>query len=383
MIGVASIAISVAVAIISFGVLFGYKEAIRQKVFMFAPHLRITSLTVSNNYEEGPLPLHTPLWNSLSQHPEIKRHQAVAHKAGILKTDEEQKGILLKGVGPDYDWDLLKTALVEGRLIAPGKDSSYLTEIIVSRKIAGQLKVKPGDKVLLYFLQMPPRVRNVTVAGIYQTDLEEFDDHLVIGDLSMVQHLNNWGRDTVGSYEIYVRDFDRLEHTAEQIFADMQPNMFQQKVTDTFRPVFDWLAILDTNTWILLSLILFVACFNMISILLVMIMERTPLIGLLKTLGSPNTQIRAIFIRVGLHLMIRGLVIGNVTGLLLCWAQYRYRLIPLDPVNYFMDTVPISFSWPAIVLVNLATVLINWAVLLIPTILITRIQPIRALTFKK
>lgn len=350
---------------------------------MFAPHLRVTSLTVNNSYEEGPLALKTELWASLPKIPELARWQAVAHKAGILKTNEEQKGVLLKGVGADYDWALLKSALVEGRLIKPSTDSSYTNEIIISKKIATQLKIKSGDKVLLYFLQVPPRVRNVTVAGIYETDLEEFDNNLIIGDLSLIQRINNWGKDTVGSYEIYVKNFDKLDEAASSFFLRLPSNMYSQKVTDSLRPVFDWLMILDTNTWVLLSLILFVACFNMISILLVMIMERTPLIGLLKTLGSPNTQIRSIFMRVGFFIITRGLVIGNVLGILLCWLQFQFKLIPLDPVNYFMNTVPITFDWPSILLVNVATIVINWIVLSIPTILITRIQPIKALTFKK
>jgi lipoprotein-releasing system permease protein len=381
-IGVASIAIGVAVGIVAFAVLLGFKQTIQQKVFLFGSHLRVNVLTLSSTYEEGPLPRRTPLSEELDRMPEVRHWHAVAHKSGILKTPDELKGVVVKGVDENYDWTLFRNSLVEGRLIQPS-DSAYSTEIILSRRIASQLRLKPGDDVLMYFVQNPPRARRLQVVGIYETDLEEFDNTLVIGDISLVQRLNDWGADTVGTYEIYLKDFEQLDRVAEQVFDRMSPDMVLQKVTESFRPLFDWLLLLDRNTAVFITLILFVACFNMISILLVMIMERTPLIGLLKTLGSPDGQIRQIFLRVGLHIVTRGLVLGNLLGLLFCWVQYRFQLIPLDPVNYYMDTVPIVFDWGTILLVNAITLLIVGLVLLVPTYVITRIQPIRALLFKK
>lgn len=393
----ASIAIGIAVGIVAFAVLFGFKNTIQEKIFLFGAHLRVSALGLGSTYEEGPLPRRSPLSDDLPHMPEIRHWQAVAHKSGILKTPDELKGIMLKGVGADYDWALFQESLVEGRLIqwatpdraAATADSATLTtpdyssEIIISRRIANQLRLKTGDDVLMYFVQNPPRARKLTVVGIYETEMEEFDTNLVIGDLALVQRINGWGADTVGSYEIYLRDFQQLEPVAADVFYRMSPDMYLQKVTETFRPVFDWLLMLDRNTAVFLTLILFVACFNMISILLVMIMERTPLVGLLKTLGSPDAQIRRIFLRVGLHMVTRGLLLGNGIGLLLCWLQYQFRLIPLDPVNYFMDSVPIVFDWGTFVLVNVITLGVVALVLLIPTYVITRIQPIRALLFKK
>lgn len=381
-IGIASIAVSTAVGILAFAVLYGFKEVIQDKVFLFGAHLRVSSLTLNNSYEEGPMPLQTPLSEDLSTMPEIRHWQAVAHKSGILKTPDELKGVVLKGVGTDYDWTLFEQSLVEGRLIQ-FPDSGYSSDIILSRKIADQLRLKSGDDVLMYFVQNPPRARKLTVAGIYQTDMEEFDNSLIVGDLALVQRLNDWGKDTVGTYEIYLNDFTKLDAVAETIFNLMAPDMFLQKVTESFRPVFDWLILLDRNTAVFLVLILFVASFNMISILLVMIMERTPLVGLLKTLGSPDRQIRAIFMRVGIYMVTRGLLIGNAVGLLLCWIQSKFGLVPLDPVNYYMDKVPIHLDWGIVVLINLMTLFVVGLVLLIPTYVITRIQPIRALLFKK
>jgi lipoprotein-releasing system permease protein len=386
-IGIASIAIGVAVGIVSFAVLIGFKETIQKKVFLFGAHINVTAIALGNVYEEGALHIKNPVSDALKKMPEISHWQAVAHKSGILKTSDEIKGVVLKGVGKDYDWDLFKNTLVEGRLIG-NKDSSslkygYSSEILISRKIASQLKLKSGDDVIMYSLQDPPRPRKLSIAGIYDTQMEEFDDKLIIGDLALVQRLNGWGPDSIGTYEIYLKDFQRLDEVAHTLKKVLPPAVYLQKVTDTFRQLFDWLILLDRNTAVFLTLILFVACFNMISILLVMIMERTPLIGLLKTLGSPNKQIRRVFLSVGLYMVRTGLLIGNVTGLAFCWLQYQFKIISLDPVNYNMDTVPIIFDWTTFLIINIITAIVSALILMIPTLIITRIQPIKALLFKK
>lgn len=381
-IGVTSIAIGIAVGIVSFGVLLGFKDVIQKKLFLFGSHLRVNAFAPGNHYEEGPLPLYSTLSENLNQIPEVRHWQAVAHLSAILKTPDELKGIIFKGVGKDYDWEMLGQSIISGRpLTLP--DSGYSNEVVLSKKIATQLRLQPGDDVLVYFVRNPPRTRKLTVAGIYQTDMEEFDNTLILGDLGLIQRLNNWGPDTVGTYEIYLQDFQQIDAAADKIEEMADFSMYIQKVTHIFSPVFEWLGMLDTNTAVFLTLILFVACFNMISVLLVMIMERTPLIGLLKTLGSPDRQIRYIFLKVGLYIVSMGMLIGNTLGLGLCWLQYKFKLIPLDPVNYFMDTVPIIFDWNIIILINLLTLLLVALVLVIPTLVISKIQPVRALLFKK
>jgi lipoprotein-releasing system permease protein len=386
-IGVASIAIGVAVGIVSFAVLIGFKHTIQQKVFLFGAHINITAFAQGNTYEEGALNIKNPVSDALKKMPEIGHWQAVAHKSGILKTNDEIKGVLLKGVGKDYDWNLFKNSLVEGKLIGLNDSSSikygYSSEILISKKIANQLRLKSGDEVIMYSLQDPPRPRKLKVTGIYDTQMEEFDDRLIIGDLRLIQRLNGWGPDSIGTYEVYLKDFAQLDDVAFQLKKILPPAVYLQKVTDTFRQLFDWLILLDRNTAVFLTLILFVACFNMISILLVMIMERTPLIGLLKTLGSPNKQIRRVFLRVGLYMVRRGLLIGNIAGLSFCWLQHQFKIIPLDPVNYNMDTVPIVFDWATFLLINVITIVVSALILMIPTLIITRIQPIKAMLFKK
>ncbi len=386
-IGVASIAIGVGVGIIAFAVLLGFKRTIEKKVFLFGANISVSAFAQGNTYEEGPFPVKNPVVDALPTIPEISHWQAVAHKSGILKTENEIKGVVLKGVGKDYDWKIFKQSLVDGRLIG-NKDSSsikygYSSEIVISRKIASQLILKPGDEVIMYSLQNPPRPRKLTVVGIYETQMEEFDNTLIVGDLALVQRLNGWGPDSIGTYEIYLKDFRKLPEVAAALKPILPVGVYMQKVTSLFPQIFDWLQLLDRNTAVFLTLILFVACFNMISILLVMIMERTPLIGLLKTLGSPNKQIRMVFFRVGIYMVRKGLLIGNITALALCWLQYQFKLIPLDPENYYMDTVPIVFEWGTFALINVITIIISALILLIPTLIITRIQPIKALLFKK
>jgi lipoprotein-releasing system permease protein len=386
-IGVASIAIGVAVGIIAFAVLLGFKQTIREKIFLFGAHINIASFAVGNTYEEAPLSIKNPVTDILPTIPGVQRWQAVAHKSGILKTTDEIKGIVLKGVGKDYDWETFRKSLVSGTLIT-GKDSTsikygYSSEILISRKIASQLRLKAGDDVIMYSLQNPPRPRKLTVTGIYDTQMEEFDNNLVIGDITLVQRLNGWGKDSVGTYEVYLKDFEKIDEVASQLRRVLPPTFYLQRVTSIFPQIFDWLLLLDRNTAVFLTLILFVACFNMISILLVMIMERTPLIGLLKTLGSPNRQIRMVFFRVGLHMVRKGLIIGNIAGLAVCFIQHNFKVIALDPVNYYMDTVPIVFDWPIFIMVNVITVVISGLILLIPTLIISKITPIKALLFKK
>lgn len=387
-IGVAGVAIGIIVAILTFAVLFGYKDAIQQKVFLFGSHMRLTKLISGNSlYDEAPIAETEYLNRTFAEIPELTRWQGIVHKSGVLKTPSEMKGVIFKGVGKDYDWERFRSCLVDGDLpdlVRSVQDTSYTTEVVISSKISRELMLSVGDKVLMYFVQSPPRVRNLTVVGIYETGLvEEFDDKMLIGDIGLLQRINNWDPSTVGSYELYIRDFADLDNVYRKVYDEMPPDLFLVKITDLQRLLFEWLKLMDTNTTVLITLVLIVACFNMISVLLIMIMERTPMIGLLKTLGSSNQQIRQIFFNVGLHILWKGLLYGNLIGISLCLIQKYLKIVPLDPVNYFVDTVPILIDWPTIAWINLATIVIVGLIILIPTSIISRIQPVKALIFKK
>lgn len=383
-IGIASIALGLGILIIAFAVLFGFKNSIQQKIFLFGAHLQVSKFTNNSSYEETALALNTKLYLDSTRIPGVQHIQAVALKAGILKTSEELTGVVLKGVGKDYDWNLFQGSIVAGTVPVVGADTgSGSTQILLSQYMANQLKVKIGESVPLYFLGNPPRARKMTVVGIYETGLEEVDKTIALGDIRLIQKLNRWGRDSVGTYEIFVKDFNKLAATEHSIFNVMTPEMRIIRVTDQYRPLFDWMLLLDRNMIILLALITFVASFNMVSVLLVLMVERTPMVGLLKAIGSPNALIRRMFVFVGLNMVIWGLVIGNVVGLGLCFLQYRFKLIPLDPKNYFMNYVPIVWDWPTILALNAAAILLIALVLWVPTIIINRVQPVKALAFKK
>ena len=387
-VGIASIAIGLASIIVAFAVLFGYKYGIQQKIFVFGSHITVSKFSLNNSYEETPLPLQTPLYQQAKNIDGIRHIQAVATKAGMLKTADELSGAVLKGVGREYDWSLFQSSLVAGELPRFFNDSAqcnpnYSCQILISKRISERLQLGVGKDVIMYFIGNTLRPRKLQVTGIYDTGLEEGDNVMIVGDLRLIQQLNNWGADSVGGYEIFVRDFKNIDETYRRVRDAASPDMRPMRVTDTYKPLFDWMTLLDQNTSIFLVLILFVAGFNMVAILLVLMMERTPMIGLLKAFGSQNSLIRRVFFYVGLNMVIKGLVIGNLLGIGICALQYYFELIPLDPKNYYMDTVPIAWNFSVIALVNLATITLIALVMWLPTLVATRIQPIKALVFKK
>jgi lipoprotein-releasing system permease protein len=381
-VGIVSIALGLGILLVAFAVLFGFKSTIQQKIFLFGAHLQVTKFSNNLSYAEAPLSLDTDLYRNRDKIPGVRHIQAIAIKAGILKTKDELSGVVLKGVGSDYDWTMLRESLVAGTVPTVGTDTAS-TQILISQYMANQLQLKVGATVPLYFLSNPPRARKMTVVGIYETGLEEVDKTIALGDIRLIQRLNQWKADSVGSYEIFIDDFDKLATMRRTLFDRLDSNMRLTTVTDQYRPLFDWMILLDRNMEILLSLITFVASFNMVSVLLVLMMERTPMIGLLKALGGTNQLIRRMFIFVGLNMVGWGLLIGDVVGLGLCFIQDRFKLIPLDPKNYFMNYVPIVWDWPTILTLNGAAIILIALVLWLPTLIINRIQPVKALAFKK
>jgi lipoprotein-releasing system permease protein len=382
-IGVGSIAVGLSLMIISFGVLFGFKDAIKQKLFSLSGHIKVVTFSDNQSVEDAyPISNNNSFYKNHSSIPEIKHFQAVATKSGILKTQDEILGVIAKGIGQDFDFETFNENIIEGKTI-DFSDSSYSKEILISKIISNKLRLKVGDNVIIYFLNNPDRPRKLSVKGIYETSLEEFDKNLIITDLRLLQKITGWGKDSVGSYEIVVKDFEQLRSSAKIIQEKIPADMRMTTVVDQNMALFDWLGMLDRNMVIFLPLIAFVAAFNMISILLVLMLERTPMIGLLKALGSPNWQIRKIFLWNGISMITKGLVLGNVIGIGLCSLQKYFKTIPLDSANYYMNYVPITLDWSIILLLNLATLALVTALLTIPTFVITRIQPVKAIAFRK
>lgn len=398
-VGIASVAIGLAVLIAAFGILFGFKRTIQQKIFAFGAHLQVVKFSGNVSYDAPPISMADSAFARIKALPDVRHSQGVATKAGILQTSDDLLGVVMKGVGPDYDWQLFGESLLAGKLPnfdsdATGPSSNgYSTQLLISQAIANQLRLEVGQSAILNFTGLGEgaggprsaglRPRKMTIVGIYETGLEEGDKTFVIGDRRLVQRLNNWGPDSVGSYEVFVRDFSRLNQAFAGVLKQIPPEMRLIKVTDQYGMLFDWMVLLDRNTAVFIILIMFVACFNMGSVLLVLMMERTPMIGLLKALGSPNALLRRMFVVVGLNIVVWGLFLGNAVGLGLCWLQYRFKLIPLDAKNYYMTYVPIVWDWPVIGLINLTIIVLIAIALWVPTLIVNRIDPVKALVFKK
>ncbi len=332
------------------------------------------------SFEENPFSKKTSLYQNWSKLDQVEHLQSYFHKAGLLQTKEEVMGVILKGIGKDYDKTKLQSNLIDGEFFVQ-KDSLPSRDIIVSKKISDNLKLKVGDSVLMYFVQNPPRFRKLHVKGIYQTGLEEFDEQVIIGDIRLIRQLNHLGDSMVGGYEIFVKDFENIGPAYDQVFDMMDYDMQVEKISDKYPQVFDWLQLLDRNVLALLIIIFIVAIFIIISGIFIMIVERTTMIGILKALGASDGQIKMIFLYNGVIIIVKGLLIGNAAGIGLCYIQAFFRFFPLDPSNYYMDSVPISLDWNTIFILNLLTLMVISLVLFLPVIVISYIRPVKSIRF--
>ncbi|MGM0946648.1 MAG: ABC transporter permease [Bacteroidota bacterium] len=378
-IAVGSLALGLAVSILSFMVLGGFQKTVSERVYGFTGHYQVQRFSMSNAFEELPFSLKSEFSEKKSSLAFIEKTQSFAHKAALIKGEQEVEGVLMKGVGLDFDTLAFKEYLVEGRLIQiPASGTS--NELMLSRYIANRLRLKVGDRIILYFVQDPPRYRRVEVVGIYETFLENFDQKIVIGELQTIRNLNGWKSDEVGGIEVFVNQdpSEELSYRMEEIL-DLDLKLINSQ--DKYLEIFDWLKLLDTNVYVFISLIGFVAIFNMGAILFILIMERTQMIGLLKALGAKNAQIRRIFFWNGMRILGRGLLIGNAIGLGFGFLQYYFRLIPLDAQSYYMSYVPIDWNWPVFLLINMGITVLTALVLWIPVVVISRVNPIQSIRF--
>jgi lipoprotein-releasing system permease protein len=429
-IAVASIAIGLAAAIVSFLIMQGFQSAVKNKIYGFSNHLLVTKYTMSNAVEEQPFDFKISLYNEPAQFGFVKHVQEFSHKAGLIKTDTEVLGVVFKGVGKSFDVSRFNENLIEGKFIH-FPDSGYSNEVLLSRVIADKINAKTGDDIVIHFFQNPPRFRKLTVSGIYETNLSDyFDSKVIMGDIRMVQRLNDWAPNEAGGLEIevdmksyneftlwredftryvsyiqeeidndpevtnkffatisaildYKFDFDKvaMEESARKIGESMDYDLYLQTVRDKYIQVFEWLDLIKRQVKILLVVILVVVCVNMISVILILVMERTQMVGILKAMGAQNRFIRSVFLYNGMNLIAKGLFFGNVVGLGLCFLQDQFKFISLNPHDYYMEYVPIQWSWTTVVLLNVIIFVTVLIVLLLPTRFITRINPIQAIRF--
>jgi len=386
-IAVASIAIGLAAAIIAFLIMMGFQETVRNKIYSFSGHLTITRFTMNNSTEEQPIDYRIALYDQPQNFSYIRHVQEYAHKTGLIKTEGDVLGVIIKGVGKRFDTTSFATNILEGRFIH-FPDSGYASEVVISNVIAAKLKAKINDKIIVHFFQNPPRFRRLTVVGIYETNLSEyFDSRVIIGDLRLIQRLNDWSDEYAGGLEIFVSNPNNIKQAQasleEWLDQDLEKNFDKnvESISDKFMNVFEWLNLLSRQVNILLVIILGVVCLNMVSIVLILVMERTQMIGMLKALGSGNRLIRSVFIYQGINLIVKGLFWGNLVGLGFCFIQDKYKLIGLNPHDYYMSFVPISWHWEVVVFLNVLILLIVTVVLLLPTMIISKISPIKAIRF--
>ena len=382
------IALGLAIMMLSIAIIVGFKKEVRNKVIGFGSHIQITNFDNNSSYETIPIAVSDSLLNWINAYDGIKHAERFATKQGILKTDTDFQGIVLKGVDENYDWTFFQKNLKEGVIPTISPDKST-TDIIISAYLCNRLNLKLGDSFLSYFIQENVKARRFHIAGIYDTGFLDYDKLFIITDIKQVQRLNEWSADQVSGIEIMVDDYNRLDQVAEDIYFDMAKlqdkngNTFYTRSIKELNPmIFNWLEILDLNVIVILILMMAVAGFTMISGLIIIILERTNMIGILKALGQNNTSIRKIFLYISFFLIGKGMIWGNIIGLAICFIQSQFNVVKLDPSVYYVEAVPIDLSLSSFILLNIGTLAAAMLMMLGPSYVITKIDPARSIRFE-
>lgn len=387
-IAMAGIVIGLAVMIVSVAVAIGFKHQVRDKVVGMGADILVSSIDGTQLYLMNPIVGNDSLMQSFRQIPGVSHVQRYSTKAGMIMTSADFQGMILKGIGQEYDCSFLKAHLVEGE-IPLFTDSVATNQVLLSRAIADKLSLKVGDKLYTYYVEGNVRARRLTVCGIYQTNFSYYDDLFLITDLYTVNHLNNWRPAQVGGMEVAVSDYNKLDAVNDDLRsllnerADCYGEIYCSRTVEEIYPqIFDWLSLLDVNVWVILVLMTGVAGFTMISGLLIIILERTNMIGILKALGADNTSIRSIFLSFSVLLIGRGMLWGNAIGIAVCLIQYFFQPIQLDSKTYYVNAVPIELPIGWYLLLNVGTLLVSVLMLIGPSFLISRIHPAKSIRFE-
>lgn len=380
---IAGIALGLTVMIVSIAIVTGFKIMVRNKVIGFGSHIQIGNYDSNLSFESSPISKLQDFYPSLDTIEGIKHIQVYANKAGIIKTDDEIQGVVLKGVDSDYDWSFFKDRIIDGNVFEVN-DTVKTNKILISKSIASRLRFKAGDDVRMYFLtegQSSPRGRKFEIEGVFETGLEEFDNMFIIGDIKHIQKINKWSDDMIAGFEVIIDDFDELDKLGLYIYNKIGYDLDTQTIKQLYPQIFDWLELQDMNVWVILVLMVAVAAITMISTLLILILERTNMIGILKALGSKDWSIRKIFLYNAVYIIGKGLMIGNIFGIGLCLLQKYFKLIALPVESYFVSYVPINLSLTNLILINSGTLVVCVLMLIIPSYVITRITPVKAIRF--
>ena len=380
---VASVALAIIVMLISWAVVVGFKNQIRDKVIGFVAPIHVQALDKNESVEETPFVLDSLLISRLNTVEGISHYQQVANKAGMIKTDDEIQGVVLKGVDENYDWTYFDSYLLEGKTPRYTADERS-TEVLVSKVIADKMLLGVGDDVRVWFIDkdMQARGRKFSVSGIFETGLYEFDERYVFADLNQIRKLNGWDENEAGLLEVTLKDNADVDQVNEKLYHALPAELASYTARQSNPQIFDWLDLLDTNVWLIMALMLLVAGITVISMLLIIIIERTSTIGLLKAMGASNLFVRKVFLRRSLRILLIGMLIGNVIGLGFCFLQQYTGFIKLDAATYYLSAVPIEMHLSTVILINLGTFFLWVLMLLIPTSVINRISPTKSIRFE-
>lgn len=382
------VAIGLAVMIVTVSVVLGFKHTIRDKVVGFGCHIQIQNMLTFLSTDSYPIIINDSVMRSYEQIEGVKHVERYAYSQGILKTDDDFLGVMFKGVGPEYDLNFLSKHLLEGE-IPVFSDTTSTNKILVSKMIADKLRLKAGDRIFAYFIGESVRTRRFTITGIYQTNMTRFDESLCFTDIRTTQKLNDWNDEQCSGAEITVKNFEQLQNTADEFIekvnrqTDKDMNTYSsQTIYEAYPQVFHWLELLDINVWIILVLMVCVAGFTMISGLLIIILERTQMIGVLKAVGARNKTIRHTFLWFAAFIIGQGLIIGNLLGLGIIALQKYSGLVKLDPQTYYVSEAPMEINIPLFVILNIATLIICVFVLIAPSYFISHIHPAKSMRYE-
>ncbi len=384
-IAIIAIALGMVIMMISISTGIGLQQKIREKLSGFNGHIQITNF--DNNNSEitlEPISKNQNFYPNFTSVSNIKNVQVFATKPGIIRTVTDFEGIIFKGVSSDYDWSFFNNYLVEGKL--PDFMGETSNEVLISEEISNRMNINLGDTINILFVKKetnkPPWLRVVAVVGIYNSGFQEFDENFVIADIRHIQKMNKWDGNNVGGFEIFLSDFDEIQLKSEEIYLQTASTLNSTSIIEKYPAIFEWISLFDNNTYLIIVIMILVAGINMITALLVLILERTQMIGILKSLGSTNLSVRKVFLYNAVYLILRGLFWGNLIGFAILFIQYKFEIISLNPETYYVNTVPIAINWTYILLLNIGTLLLCLTMLILPTLIVSKINPVKAIKFE-
>jgi lipoprotein-releasing system permease protein len=382
-----AISLSLAVMIVTLAVVTGFKKEIRNKVVGFGSHIQIINFDSNNSFESVPISNKQDFLPVLKKTPGIRHIQVFATKPGIIKSETEIQGVFVKGVGADFDWSFFEENMVEGKKFIVS-DTVKTNNVVISSKLASMLRLKLDDEFAIFFIDDRPRMRRFHICGLFETSLEEFDKQFILADIAHVQKLYGWRDDQISGFEILIEDYNHIQDITEVVrgmagyhFLDDGSRLRVINIMEKYPQIFSWLSLLDMNVIVILILMIAIAVINMISGLIILILDRTNTIGLLKAIGAGNKVIKNIFLYQSFFLIIKGLLIGNIIATVICILQDKFQLIKLNQSSYFIDYVPINLTPAIYIFTNLASFVFILLAMLLPTLLIIRIDPVKTLRY--